>query len=172
MAKDGYGYAASLAQRLNRTVRTINKHLRKLERANLVQRHGNRKCPFQWYSLNERAKDVIKHLVSYLIENLKARSQKGLCYVPFKILLDQVPSRRPVTILQHGINTFPIATPRQYRDPGRPYDRSLPYVCFCTRGGACPFPVCVRGLNKVWNVGRALIERAEQWKKAYLYDPP
>jgi DNA-binding MarR family transcriptional regulator len=171
LANDGYGYSTSLARRLQRTQRTLQRHLQKLEHLNLVERHGRPRCRFQWWSVNETAKRSIRALCSYFKARIGEHAPARDVYLTFNLLPVYDPSTRPPVVLQHDLSTWKVTAPRIRREPDRPSGRSIPFIPFCKRCQACPFPVCVRGLSWTDKVGRAILERAAEWVKALSYTP-
>lgn len=127
----GLGYSDEMAEFLERSRRTINKHLRKLQSLNLIERHGNTRCCFQWYSLNSMAPEVVADLIRYYIAQLHVLSSSTREYLKFRVKIGPQEHGRVAVTLYHTWE-FRIPPPRQYRgDPGRPHDRSIPYRKRC-----------------------------------------
>ena len=85
LLREKWATSKQLSAHFKRSRRTINKHLRKLERIHLVERHGKRRCAFQWYSIpreNEAS-------VAILVRKLKRDFVKGRTYVIFTVLKNQ-----------------------------------------------------------------------------------
>lgn len=169
--KDGYGYAKTISQRLKRTQRTITKHLRKLEIVHLIERHGTPRCPFQWYSINERARTQIKYLTSYFNAACKTAAGKAAPYLTFKILLDHAPTGRPAKVLVHKEQTLRILAPREYNDPGRPGGKSVPWLFLVPNRLTGLFPLDLKVLNRRDKLESSLLERGMRDLKE-LFDYP
>lgn len=75
-------------------------------------------------------------------------------------------------MLQHREQTIPVPAPREYKDPNRPFDRSLPYIAFCKRGVPCPFPICLKMCNYRDKVERSILERGLEFIKVLSAVPP
>lgn len=157
VTREGYAYAATLAEKLNRTQRTINKHLSKLEEFYLIERHGRIRCPFQWYSINEKAKPQTLELIFFLHGRFATKTPQKSQYVIFEKLLDHVPNGGVGLRSKDGTVELTFPDPRKRHDPGRPFDRSIPWIPFCKRYSACPFPLCVRHCNPRDSVEAALL---------------
>ena len=85
LLRNKWATSQQLSAHFNRSRRTINKHLRKLERLHLVERHGRTRCCFQWYSIpreNEAS-------VAILVRKLKRDFVQGRTYVVFTVLKNQ-----------------------------------------------------------------------------------
>lgn len=102
------GYTPEIAEFLKRSRRAIQYTLTKLENLNLVERHGNIRCPFQWFSLNTLEKEKIYRLIRYLGDIFSTeRLKEGSFFV-----LD--------------FQVFDVRKRRLYKDQDRP-GGSLPY---------------------------------------------
>ena len=62
-----------------------NKHLRKLERLHLVERHGRTRCCFQWYSIPRENEPAVAEIV----RKLRRDFVSGRTYVIFTVLKNQ-----------------------------------------------------------------------------------
>ena len=85
LLREKWATSQQLSAHFNRSRRTINKHLRKLERIHLIERHGKRRCAFQWYSIpreNEAS-------VAILVRKLKRDFVKGRTYIVLTVLKNQ-----------------------------------------------------------------------------------
>ena len=85
LLREKWATSQQLSAHFNRSRRTINKHLRKLERIHIVERHGKRRCAFQWYSIpreNEAS-------VAILVRKLKRDFVKGRTYIVLTVLKNQ-----------------------------------------------------------------------------------
>jgi len=91
LLREKWATSKQLSAHFNRSRRTINKHLRKLEKLNLVERHGKRRCAFQWYSIpreNEAS-------VAILVRKLRRDFVQGRTYVIFTVLKNQASLQNP-----------------------------------------------------------------------------
>ena len=85
LLRNKWATSQQLSAHFKRSRRTINKHLRKLERIHLVERHGRTRCCFQWYSIpreNEAS-------VAILVRKLKRDFVKGRTYIVLTVLKNQ-----------------------------------------------------------------------------------
>ena len=85
LLRNKWATSQQLSEHFKRSRRTINKHLCKLERIHLVERHGKRRCAFQWYSIpreNEAS-------VAILVRKLKRDFVKGRTYIVLTVLKNQ-----------------------------------------------------------------------------------
>jgi len=118
-----------------RSKRAINKHLSKLESLNLIERHGNKRCPYQSYSISQFNKQQVFELIKAIEPYFIPVSRNGLKYVSLQILLDQVPTRLnpSSTVADSNItlkykNTRYLLRPAKiYNDPSRPFNCSIPH---------------------------------------------
>ena len=118
-----------------RSKRDINKHLLKLESLNIIERHGNKRCPFQYYSISQFNKQQVFELIKAIEPYFIPVSRNGLKYVTLQILLDQVPEglHTNSTVADSNItlkykNTrYLLRPPRIYNDPTRPFNCSIPH---------------------------------------------
>jgi len=104
----GFGYVPEIAEMLKRSKRAIQYTLAKLENWNLVERHGNPRCPFQWYSINSLEKEKILSLIRYTRGFFSLKQLKKTSYLVLDLLL------------------FDVRKRRVHKDPGR-LGGSLPY---------------------------------------------
>jgi DNA-binding MarR family transcriptional regulator len=159
--REGYAYAATLAQQLNRTQRTINKHLHKLEELNIVERHGSKRCPFQWYSINEYARKETFELILFLQGRYITKDPKKNQYLTFKMLLDHAHTSRLIRLYSMDMTfTITLQEKRARQAAERPFDHSVPWVPFCKNFKACPFPICIRYCNPRDPAEAAILKRS------------
>ena len=85
LLRNKWATSQQLSEHFNRSRRTINKHLRKLERIHLVERHGKRRCAFQWYSIPRENEPAVAEIV----RKLKREFVSGRTYVIFTVLKNQ-----------------------------------------------------------------------------------
>ena len=85
LLREKWATSQQLSEHFNRSRRTINKHLRKLERIHLVERHGKRRCAFQWYSIPRENEPAVAEIV----RKLKRDFVSGRTYVIFTVLKNQ-----------------------------------------------------------------------------------
>ena len=85
LLREKWATSQQLAFHFNRSRRTINKHLRKLEKLNLVERHGRTRCCFQWYSIPRENEPAVAEIVRKLRRDFVA----GRTYVIFTVLKNQ-----------------------------------------------------------------------------------
>ena len=85
LLREKWATSQQLSAHFNRSRRTINKHLRKLERIHLVERHGKRRCAFQWYSIPRENEPAVAEIVRKLRRDFVA----GRTYVVFTVLKNQ-----------------------------------------------------------------------------------
>jgi len=85
LLREKWATSQQLSAHFNRSRRTINKHLRKLERIHLVERHGKRRCAFQWYSIPRENEPAVAEIV----RKLKREFVSGRTYVIFTVLKNQ-----------------------------------------------------------------------------------
>ena len=104
----GFGYVPEIAEMLKRSKRAIQYTLAKLENWNLVERHGNPRCPFQWYSINSLEKEKILSLIRDIGGLFTGKQLKKTSYLVLDLLL------------------FDVRKRRVHKDPGRP-GGSVPY---------------------------------------------
>ena len=105
----GFGYVPEIAEMLKRTKRAIQYTLAKLENWNLVERHGNPRCPFQWFSINSISKEGVIAIIKQLGGFFKPKSNNHFYkYIVINLAVFDVRKRRP------------------YNDPGR-VGGSVPY---------------------------------------------
>ena len=83
-----------LSEHFNRSRRTINKHITKLENLHLVERHGQARCPFQWYSIPREN----EALVAILVRKLKREFVAGRTYIVFTVPKNQASLPTPNTL--------------------------------------------------------------------------
>ena len=85
LLRNKWATSQQLSEHFNRSRRTINKHLRKLERLHLVERHGRTRCCFQWYSIPRGNEPAVAEIVRKLRRDFVA----GRTYVIFTVLKNQ-----------------------------------------------------------------------------------
>ena len=85
LLRNKWATSQQLSAHFNRSRRTINKHLRKLERIHLVERHGKRRCAFQWYSIPRENEPAVAEIV----RKLRRDFVSGRTYVVFTVLKNQ-----------------------------------------------------------------------------------
>ena len=85
LLRNKWATSQQLSAHFNRSRRTINKHLRKLERIHLIERHGKRRCAFQWYSIPRENEPAVAEIV----RKLRRDFVKGRTYVVFTVLKNQ-----------------------------------------------------------------------------------
>ena len=85
LLRNKWATSQQLSEHFNRSRRTINKHLRKLERLHLVERHGRTRCCFQWYSIPRENEPAVAEIVRKLRRDFVA----GRTYVVFTVLKNQ-----------------------------------------------------------------------------------
>ncbi len=85
LLREKWATSQQLAFHFKRSRRTINKHLRKLERIHLVERHGRTRCCFQWYSIPRENEPAVAEIVRKLRRDFVA----GRTYVVFTVLKNQ-----------------------------------------------------------------------------------
>jgi len=166
ITREGYAYSTTIADRMNRTQRTINKHLVKLEELNLIERHGRTRCPFQWYSINTTAKDEIRDLIFYINNVFTKKTAKKNAYIIFDVLLDHVLNGRLTLHAKKMFTSFTISQPRKHNTQERPYNHSIPFIPFCKRLLFCPFPKCILHCNPTDPAEAAILE------SCMFYDKP
>jgi len=118
-----------------RTKRAINRHLTKLESLNIIERHGNIRCPYQYYSISQFNKKQVFELIKAIEPYFIPVSRNGLKYVTLKILPVQVPTRlNPDStggdsnlILKYKNTRYLMHPPKIYNDPTRPFNCSIPH---------------------------------------------
>ena len=103
-----FGYVPEIAETLKRSKRAIQYTLAKLEQWNLIERHGNLRCPFQWYSINSVEKEKIYSLIRMVGGFFGLKHLKKTSYLVLDLLL------------------FGVRRRRVRKDPGRP-GGSVPY---------------------------------------------
>ena len=91
LLREKWATSKQLSAHFNRSRRTINKHLRKLEKLNLVERHGKRRCAFQWYSIPRENEES----VAILVRKLRRDFVQGRTYVIFTVLKNQASLQNP-----------------------------------------------------------------------------
>nr|AAU84200.1 hypothetical protein GZ37D1_47 [uncultured archaeon GZfos37D1] len=157
ITREGYAYSTTIADRMNRTQRTINKHFVKLEELNLIERHGRTRCPFQWYSINTTAKDEIRDLIFHIHNTFTEKTAKKNSYIIFDVLLDHVLNGRLTLCAKKSLVAFTITPPKQHNTQERPYNHSVPFIPFCKRLLFCPFPKCILHCNPTDPVEAAIL---------------
>ena len=85
LLREKWATSQQLSAHFNRSRRAINKHLRKLEKLNLVERHGRTRCCFQWYSIPRENEPAVAEIV----RKLKRDFVSGRTYVVFTVLKNQ-----------------------------------------------------------------------------------
>ena len=85
LLRNKWATSQQLSAHFNRSRRTINKHLRKLERIHLIERHGRTRCCFQWYSIPRENEPAVAEIVRKLRRDFVA----GRTYVIFTVLKNQ-----------------------------------------------------------------------------------
>ena len=85
LLRNKWATSQQLSAHFKRSRRTINKHLRKLERIHLVERHGRTRCCFQWYSIPREN----EYAVAEIVRKLKRDFVKGRTYVVLTVLKNQ-----------------------------------------------------------------------------------
>jgi len=90
----GFGYVPEIADMLRRSTRAIQYTLVKLEKWGLVERHGNCRCPFQWFSINSESKEKILSLIQYIGGLFGIKQLKKTSYLVLDLLLFDVRKRR------------------------------------------------------------------------------
>jgi len=90
----GFGYVPEIAEAIKRSIRAIQYTLAKLEKWNLIERHGYPRCPFQWYSINSEEKEKIYSLIHYFAGLFNPKRVKRTSYVVIDLLLFDVRKRR------------------------------------------------------------------------------
>jgi len=85
LLREKWATSQQLSAHFNRSRRTINKHLRKLERLHLVERHGRTRCCFQWYSIPRENEPAVAEIV----RKLRRDFVSGRTYVVFTVLKNQ-----------------------------------------------------------------------------------
>jgi len=85
LLRNKWATSQQLSEHFNRSRRTINKHLRKLERLHLVERHGRTRCCFQWYSIPRENEPAVAEIV----RKLRRDFVSGRTYVVFTVLKNQ-----------------------------------------------------------------------------------
>ena len=85
LLREKWATSQQLSEHFNRSRRTINKHLRKLERLHLVERHGRTRCCFQWYSIPREN----EYAVAEIVRKLRRDFVSGRTYVIFTVLKNQ-----------------------------------------------------------------------------------
>ena len=110
-----------------RSRRTINKHLNKLVSLNLLERHGNVRCPYQSYSIPQHNKQQVIELIRAIEPYFIAQKGKGLRYVTLQVLLDQVLSvSQAIITIKYKNARYLLYPPRIYSDESRPFNCSIP----------------------------------------------
>lgn len=159
LLREGFAYSTTLSEKLNRTQRTINKHLSKLEELNLVQRHGRVRCPFQWYTANLQARNQILELILFLQGRFTTQTPKSTQYFVFEKLLDQVPNGRLLLRAKDGTVEFELSNPREYRDPSRPNGSSIPWLFLIPNRITGLFPIDLKMLSRHDKLESAMLNR-------------
>jgi len=85
LLREKWATSKQLSEHFNRSRRTINKHLRKLEQLRLVERHGRTRCCFQWYSIPRENEPAVAEIV----RKLRRDFVSGRTYVIFTVLKNQ-----------------------------------------------------------------------------------
>ena len=105
LLREKWATSQQLAFHFNRSRRTINKHLRKLERIHLIERHGRTRCCFQWYSIPRENEPAVAEIVRKLRRDFVA----GRTYVVFTVLKNQA------SLTPHSEPTVPSSLCRAER---------------------------------------------------------
>jgi len=85
LLREKWATSQQLSAHFKRSRRTINKHLRKLEKLHLVERHGRTRCCFQWYSIPREN----EYAVAEIVRKLRRDFVQGRTYVIFTVLKNQ-----------------------------------------------------------------------------------
>jgi len=107
LLKKGYGYASTLAEKMGRSLRAIQYTLRKLEDMGWVKRHGQPRCPFQWYSIDHKNEVSVRRITDFL----------------YPLFLN---GKRTYFSIEFVVATL-RCSPDSGRFTGRPADRSIPF---------------------------------------------
>jgi hypothetical protein len=105
--KKGYATSKDLSRALNRSRRSINRHLKKLVLLGIVEKHGRYRCPHSWYDVRPDLEIPIAKAMEYLLGRFLG-------------------TRRTYFSMRFVIATIPTSQ-RRLRTPGRPFDASVPY---------------------------------------------
>jgi len=145
LLRNKWATSQQLSAHFNRSRRTINKHLRKLEKLNLVERHGRTRCCFQWYSIPRENEPAVAEIVRKLRRDFVSgrtyivltvlKNQASLEMLPFQVLYAEpkstpaVPSSFSSLVLRFpcplSVRVFPPRKRNEYA-VGRP-SGSLPF---------------------------------------------
>ena len=91
LLREKWATSQQLSAHFKRSRRTINKHLRKLEKLHLVERHGRTRCCFQWYSIPREN----EYAVAEIVRKLRRDFVQGRTYVIFTVLKNQASLQNP-----------------------------------------------------------------------------
>jgi len=143
LLRNKWATSQQLSAHFNRSRRTINKHLRKLERLHLVERHGRTRCCFQWYSIPRENEPAVAEIVRKLRRDFVSgrtyvvftvlKNQASLKMLPFQVLYAEEPKSTPTVpssfVLRYrrpvSVRVFPPRKRNEYA-VGRP-SGSLPF---------------------------------------------
>ena len=107
LLREKWATSQQLSEHFNRSRRTINKHLRKLEKLHLVERHGRTRCCFQWYSIPRENEPAVAEIV----RKLKREFVSGRTYVVFTVLKNQASLQNQMLPFQVPNAECPQSTP-------------------------------------------------------------
>ena len=142
LLREKWATSQQLSAHFNRSRRTINKHLRKLERIHLVERHGKRRCAFQWYSIPRENEPAVAEIVRKLRRDFVSgrtyviftvlKNQASLKMLPFQVLYAERSANPPIRpgekVLKRRTLSVRVQPPRKRNEyaSGRP-SGSLPF---------------------------------------------
>ena len=107
LLREKWATSQQLSAHFKRSRRTINKHLRKLERIHLVERHGRTRCCFQWYSIPRENEPAVAEIV----RKLKRDFVKGRTYIVLTVLKNQASLQNQMLPFQVPNAECPKSTP-------------------------------------------------------------
>jgi|GEM_PF-5952615 len=121
LLREKWEISKQLAFHFKRSGRTINKHLRKLERIHLMERHGRNRCCFQWYSFPRGNEYAVAEIVGIV---------KGRTYVLFTVIENQASHHyESRSRSSEGLSDDPLMNFRMVEQDAH-------------HGGCCQMPVC------------------------------
>ena len=122
-----YCYSKDISAILKHTSRrTINRHLSKLTRLGIIERHGNIFCTHTWYSIPDINKAPILELITGIEKEFKLKTIRSNNYILLNLLPVQVPIGHLKIECKHA--EVVISTERKiYKDPCRPLQSSIPF---------------------------------------------
>lgn len=111
-------YARELSQTFGLHRNTVLTHLRKLEEIGLIERHGNPRCPYQWWSVPETLKDKVAESITALESLFRGKTAKETNYAVLKILPIEVPmGRLKMVSFYNSTVILPALQARKKPDP-------------------------------------------------------